>query len=373
VIALNQTLVDRRQVLASATAVLAQGVLSASAHAEDETIQAMVTGFVQARTADALSLAILRDGRTAFYNAGIASRKTGAPATQDTVYEIGSITKTFASLLLAHAIVEGRAAIDDKVVRFLPRGFDNLSRPGGVVTLRDLVTTTSALPNNPPEIDRLIAGGFTHDTALKIARFSESYSDRQFLADLREAKLVAAPGQKPRHSNVAAQLVGVIVERIFHAPFASLVARYIERPFGMAPGSPIEATRSRAAVGYDADGQTMPILTARADLFSGGLRYSASDMARYLARQNAEAEPAIRLTHRPAWRAPDGTAIGFNWIISRDANGETRFRHTGSTLGFSSFAEFCPRRGYAIAALANQLGRESTLGELAAAVARDRT
>jgi D-alanyl-D-alanine-carboxypeptidase/D-alanyl-D-alanine-endopeptidase len=321
--------------------------------------------------ADALSAAIDRDGRTIFYNAGISSRKTGAPATQDTVYEIGSITKTFTSLLLAHAIVEGRASIDDEAVLFLPPGFDNLSQSGGVVRLRDLVATTSALPNNPPEIDRMIAGGFTHDTAVKIDRFMANYSDREFLADLRKAKLVGTPGQKPRHSNVAAHLTGLIVEKIFGASFASLVARYIERPFGMAPGCPMEATLSRAAVGYDADGLTMPFLNSRADLLSGGLRYSSSDMAKYLANQNAGAEPAIRLTHKPTWSAPDGTAIGFNWIISRDGNGDTRFRHTGSTLGFSSFAEFCPERKYALVVLANQLGRESALGELAATVERN--
>jgi len=360
----------RRTWIAGATAALGQGMLSASVHAESDTIDAMVKAFVANGLADALSTAVIHNGKVRFYNAGIASRETGALVTKDTVYEIGSITKTFTSLLLAHAIVEGRASIDDPVTRFLPRGFDNLASSGRAVTLRHLVATTSALPDNPPGVDRLLAKGFTYDTALELSQFAASYSDHEFLADLREAKLVRPPGQEPRHSNVAAHLVGLIVEKIFRAPYASLMTRFVERPFGMAPGSPMEATVSRAAFGYDANARAMPMLNTRADLLSGGLRYSSSDMARYLAKQIAGAESAIRLTQISTWTSSSRIAIGFNWIISRGIEGHLRFQHSGSTLGFSSFAEFCPQKKYAVVVLANRLGREKALGQLAEAIRR---
>src|SRR5205809_6619594 len=120
------------------------------------------------------------------------------------------------------------------------------------------------------------------------------------LADLRTASLVDTPGAAPRHSNVASQLVGIVLERLYGRPYAGLLAQYVERPLGMASGV-VAPPPALVAQGYDPKGSATPALTIPTIRAAGGLRYSAADMARYLAAQLAARDPAIALTHQPAW------------------------------------------------------------------------
>ena len=71
-------------------------------------------GLMSGTSLDGISAAVVHGGRTRFHNAGLIARGGSTPATERSVYEIGSISKTFTGLLLAHAILEGRAtALDD--------------------------------------------------------------------------------------------------------------------------------------------------------------------------------------------------------------------------------------------------------------------
>ncbi|WP_395444738.1 serine hydrolase domain-containing protein [Caulobacter sp. UC70_42] len=114
-------------------------------------IGGMVDGFVAQNRADGLSVAVVMNGAMRFFNAGVTSQTTLTAATEHHVYEIGSVSKTFTALILASAIKEGRVALNDPVRKFLPPGFDNLAKDGRAVTFADIVTTTSALPDNVPD------------------------------------------------------------------------------------------------------------------------------------------------------------------------------------------------------------------------------
>ena len=150
---------------------------------------------------------------------GLADRAAHRPVTPDTRFEIGSLSKTFTALLLAQAIREGRARIDDDVRLYLPADYDNLKWPDGKpITLGELADTTSGLPDflpDPAPIMKLPA-----DQQLAAAsKLLASYSNQAFLADLRGIKLIARPGSVSHHSNVAAQQLGYIVGRLISRPF----------------------------------------------------------------------------------------------------------------------------------------------------------
>lgn len=120
-------------------------------------VQASVTDFVRRGNVDGMSVAVIRDGRMRFYNAGVSVRDGDIPVTEFSVYEIGSISKTFTGLLLAHAFIEGRASQSDDVRQYLPPGYDNLQRDDRPIRLIDLVDTTSALPDNLPDWRKVVA------------------------------------------------------------------------------------------------------------------------------------------------------------------------------------------------------------------------
>ena len=338
----------------------------ANAAVADDPVQALVDDFVRQGAVDGLSVAVVRDGGTRFYNAGVISRETHTPASELSVYEIGSISKTFTGLLLAHAIVEGRAAALDDVRRYLPPGYDNLVRDGRPVRLIDLVDTTSALPDNLPDWRKVVAdvGATPAQIPFIAADLLNGSTSQSLMADLRTASLVDTPGAEPRHSNVASQLAGLVLEKIYGRPYDALLSQYIEQPLGMTSGVG-DVAPALLVQGYDPSGPATPPHTAPVIHAAAGLRYSASDMARYIAAQMAGRDPAISLTHQPAWGTLDGEAIGFHWMLRKTADSQIYMRHSGGTFGFSAYCEFYPGEGYGIVLLSNRAGAQDPLGSVA--------
>jgi len=343
--------------LASAAPLVLSGVAKATGAADP--VGSLVADFVRTGRADGLSAAVVLDGRTRFSNAGVIVRDARTPATDCSVYEIGSISKTFTGLLLAHAVGEGRVAASDDVRRYLPLGYDNLVRADRPVRLIDLVDTTSALPDNLPDWRQAVGDAKPAEIPFIAAKLLDGYTSQTLMADLRTASLVDTPGRVPRHSNVASQLLGIVLERLYGRPYEALLAQYIERPLGM--GSGVAAPPALVAQGYDPGGPATPALIAPVVRAAGGLRYSAKDMARYLAAQLAARDPAIALTQQPTWGSPDTSAIGFHWMIAKTVDSQVCLRHSGGTFGFSSYCDFYPGQGYGIALLANRAGLQDAL------------
>lgn len=308
--------------------------------------------YVDAGSSDGISVAIVRCGRTAFVTAGLADRASRSPVTPDVRFEIGSVSKTLTALLLAQAISEGRAHIDDDVRRYLPAGYDNLQwSDGKAVTLGELADTTSGLPDflpDPAPITKLPAD----EQAPAASKLLASYSNRDFLDDLRRISLISRPGSTSRHSNVAAQLLGYVVGRLFAQPFDAALAREIEKPRGMGAGGAMSV--GRTATGYESNGRKAPPFAGESIQPAGGLRYSGKDMARFLDLEVNSHSPAVRLSQQVRFvEAPD-RQLAFTWVRSEPRPGIHKFRMSGGTFGSSSYVEFYPSLGYGIALMANK-------------------
>ncbi|GAA0681426.1 serine hydrolase [Dyella marensis] len=350
----------------AAAALWAAGAQAAQIAQErlDEAARKEGKAFIEAGNAEGLSIAVVKDGKASFYDFGTVERGKARAPTADTVYEIGSITKTFGSLLLAQAVLEHKAQLGDDMRRYLPSGdYPGLAYEGRPVTLQQLVSTTSALPDNLPESLALAARQAKPGEApFVLVAGLNRYTPPQFLADLHGAKLQREPGKTPAHSNVAAQVVGLIDAKLLGKPFETLLAERIERPLGMASGTD-KARAAQMAVGYTNEGRVSPVWDAPVTRAAGGLRYSSRDMAKYVARQLDESDPAVKLTHQPQWGDPGEFAIGFNWIIDTTIEGQRHFVHSGGTFGFASFMEVYPGTGYGVVLLANR-SANNTQGQL---------
>lgn len=319
----------------------------------DSTFQALGQAFIRDDRSDGMSIVVVKDGQPHFYNFGTTTRGQDAPATEHSVYEIGSVSKLFNSLILAHAVIEGRINLQDDIRRYLPGDYPKLEWEGTPVRIINLVDTTSALPDNLPN-------PFPTGVDLDKAPFMAVDAMRRFTPDqvyteLASATLSRKPGTLPQHSNLAPDLLGRILETIYGEPYEALVARYIEQPLGMQPGTGRGGSANEVN-GYNKRHVAMPRLDERPFLMAGGLRYSTTDMARFIAAQLAAVDPAIRLTQQPAWGDPLQSAVGFNWTLSRTVDGKRRLRTSGSTFGCSSYIELYPDMGYGIILLANRPG-----------------
>lgn len=193
----------RRDLLKAAPALAFSATpMGLRAAVSDGPIAPLLATFLKEAKADGISVAIVRNGVTHYHDAGFAVRD-GARASRDTAYEIGSITKTFTGLILAHAIQEKRVALADDIRRYLPSGFDNLAKEGRAVTFADIVTTTSALPDNIPDWHSALGNPTPAELPLRVTQFYKDYTPSDFLRDLAKAKLVDTSGKETRHSNTA--------------------------------------------------------------------------------------------------------------------------------------------------------------------------
>ncbi|WP_448098037.1 serine hydrolase [Luteibacter yeojuensis] len=337
-----------------ATTAAAEGVTPDATQARmDRVFQRLGAEFVATGHTDGMSIAVVKDGKAHFYNFGTTSRGEERPPTEASVYEIGSVSKLFNSLVLAHAVLEHRIDPQADIRRYLPGDYPGLEWDGTPVRVIDLATTTSALPDNLPNPFPV---GADPDKAPFIAtQAMERIGPNQVFDELRTVKLSRKPGTVPQHSNLAPDLLGRILERIYGEPYEALVARYIEQPLGMQPGTG-KARASAEVDGYNKRHVAMPRMYERAFLMAGGLRYSPTDMAKFLTAELAATAPAIRLTQAPAWGNPDTFAVGYNWTLSRTIDGKPRLRTSGSTFGCSSYIELYPALGYGIILLANRPG-----------------
>jgi serine-type D-Ala-D-Ala carboxypeptidase/endopeptidase len=329
---------------------------SAQTNTLDDVVQREGEAFVRDGKADGLSIAIVQNGQTRYFNFGTVVRGTATLPTQDTVYEIGSVTKTFTSLLLAHAVLEKKAGVSDDIRHYMPGTYANLQFNGTPIALSDLAATTSALPDNLPDFMPLLEKLGAKQAPFAIMEMLERYSTEKLLQDLHNVQPSYKPGTTPEHSNVAPELLGLILEKVYGRSYQDLLATYIEKPLGMRSGVAKDRLPQMAR-GYMVGDKAMPMIsTVDFILPAGGLRYSTSDMGKYVALQLNEADPAVAMTHQVLWGDPNKEAIGFNWTISRTAGGKTRLSHSGGTFGFSSFVDLYPAAHYGIVLLANRSG-----------------
>ena len=180
-------------------AALARATPPIDPAAMDRTYERLGKAFVDAGKTDALSIAVVDHGKVRYYNIGtLVPGKPNAP-TERTVYEIGSITKVFTSLLLAQAVVQHRAKPDDDLRRYLPGPYPNLVYQGTPVRLVDLADTTSALPDNLPDIGKLAVGVSPDRVPFVATKALATYDRTRMFADLATAQLSTRPGTTPRH------------------------------------------------------------------------------------------------------------------------------------------------------------------------------
>ncbi|WP_216356448.1 serine hydrolase [Janthinobacterium sp. GW460W] len=134
------------------TLVLAACKPAATAPAHDipAAMRETATTLLQSTLLHATSIAVVYRGQEFILHQGeLETGKANAP-NDTTLYEIGSVSKTFAGLLLASAVLDGKAALDDPIQKYLPTAYPNLQSQGQSVRLRHLITHTSTMPGMLP-------------------------------------------------------------------------------------------------------------------------------------------------------------------------------------------------------------------------------
>jgi len=324
----------------------------------DLKVERAVRPYIQKGNTSGLVLAIVHKGKLRKYSYGSVSKKVQhLPDAEHTIFEIGSVTKTFNALILAQEVVAGGMKLNDPINLYLPDSIPALNFQGKPITLQDLANHTSGFPRLPANIFN--------------AKVDPKDPYKHYLTDslysfLRHYHPAVIPGTVFSYSNFGAGVLSTILERKSGSSFEELIVNQICKPLGMMHTSITlnSVAQKNFAQGYNETGEA----TAPWDLASlkgsGAIRSTLSDMVKYAHAQMEMKGPlqkAIALSHQPTFVGA-AQSMGLGWRINKSSQ-HTYLHHSGGTGGFRSFIGFDPERQTAIVILSNAAEDVTGIGE----------
>ncbi|HYG89596.1 MAG TPA: class C beta-lactamase [Azospirillum sp.] len=315
-----------------------------------------------------MAVAVVTKGGNYVFNYGVASKETGKPVTDDTLFEIGSVSKTFTATLASYAQVNGRLSLSDTASKHLVAlkgsAFDTVS-------LLNLGThTPGGLPLQVPD---------------------EVTNNAQLMKYFQNWKPAYAPGTYRTYANPSIGMLGMIAAKSMNGDFDALMQDKLFRELGLSHTHFVipETEKKNYAQGYTKKDEPIRMTPGVLWVEAYGLKSTAEDMARFIAANmgmldlDETLQRAIVDTHTGYFRVGAMTQdliweqysypvdlqdllAGNSAKISYEANPATRINpplppqkkvlmnKTGSTNGFAAYVAFIPEKELGIVLLANR-------------------
>ena len=367
----NKINAARLKILAACVAVFGASHCVAAART-DQPIETIVNDAIrpvmQAQGIPGMAVAITLNGKQHYFNYGVASKETGRPVAKDTLFEVGSVSKTFTATLAAYAQATGKLPLSDKASQVLPtlRGsaFDSIS------VLQLGTYTAGGLPLQFP-------GDADHQDKM--------------LGYFKQWKPTYAAGTHRQYSNPSIGLFGYLAAQSMGASFDELMEKTLLPKLGL-KHSYLKVPQDQMglyAQGYNKDNKPVRVEPGALDSEAYGVKTSASDLLRYVeANMNPTSlekplQQAIATTHTGYYTLGEMTqGLGwelYNYPVTLDtllAGNSSQMaveahevqwlnppqppretvliNKTGSTGGFGAYVAFIPAKDIGIVILANK-------------------
>lgn len=317
---------------------------------QTEAISAEVKASIQTRVEAGLSpgivVGVIDANGTHFYSHGVKSLKSDAKIDEHSVFEIGSVSKTFTCTILAEMVKQGKLSLDDPLQKYLPEGVKAPSRNGAVITLRDMANHTSALPRMPSNFDPADASNPYAD-----------YTENLLYEFLNGYELTRDIGSQYEYSNYAMGLLGYTLAQQNNMDYSQMLRAFITEPLGMKNTDIVFSPEMKAQL---ATGHTRFNEASNWDLATlagaGAIRSTATDMLKYLSANmgltKTDLYPAMELTHIKSSSNEEVFPIGLSWFIQTSDSLQI-IEHGGATGGYRAFAGFIKGGDKAVVVLCN--------------------
>lgn len=313
---------------------------------ESMDIQALLKKYVDENESVGASIGLIDQGKVQFFSYGKMSVDGDEPVTEDTLFEIGSITKVFTTLALMDMVHQGKMDLDDPIEMYLP-GVKVPEQEGKKITLRHLATHRSGLPRVP---DNLVISNKANPYA--------TYSEENLYEFLNHYALPRAPGEQFEYSNVGMGLLGHILSLKSGQSYESLISDRILKKLHM-DNTAITLTpemQKHFATGHQWSKSVdhwdfLPCIAA-----CGGLRSTVRDMTQFLAANlgviNSPLTDLLKECHEKQGAAVPKVNFGLGWFLMTLGNIEV-INHDGGTGGFVSYLGFDPKSQKGMVILTN--------------------
>ena len=286
------------------------------------------------------------DGTTSIVTYGSAGR--GAPPLgPNSTFEIGSITKTFTATLLAEMSLRGEVGLEYPLSLYLPADVTVPSTSGREITLLDLATHRSGLPNTPRGLQ------------IGVVAPDEEYTQADAYEFLETYELPYPPGTQRLYSNFGYALLGHVLSQAAGESFEKLIESRILHPLGMRDtGFSQDTTGGRWTRGSRQGSPVRYRTPWKFTAGSGALYSTAEDLLRYLRAHLSPPETQLHEAMRMAYQirfpeGPEGGGHGLAWAAEVLPGESPIVGHSGGTVGYRAQARFMPDRGIATVLLTN--------------------
>ncbi len=313
----------------------------------EEKITALVKPYVENENVFAISVAAVADGQVWFGNFGQLSKEDTNKPTENTIYEIGSITKVLTSLLLADAVQSGELKLSTPVGEVMLELKE--SRFGQQVNLLHLSTHTAGLPKMPTnwQPKNLQAPYADYDRELL----------NQYIASVKPSSSL---GEKYKYSNVSAGLLGDSLSARSGMSYEELLKSKFFKPLKMTDSTLQVSQDQKALFAPPHNSIKMPDHRWEFDALAGAgaIRSTTADMAKFIQANLNPPKGATGKAIELAWkihleRKSGRPAMGLGWHLA--GNGTTRW-HNGKTGGYSSMLQIDRKHRVGAIVLCNTAG-----------------
>ncbi|RYD96084.1 MAG: hypothetical protein EOP54_14540 [Sphingobacteriales bacterium] len=303
----------------------------------DSTIDREARKYLEQNPKAQLSFAIVHPDKTVHYYYAADQ----LPDAQS-VYELGSISKTYIGWLVAQAVTEGKLDIKADIRTYLRGTYKNLEWDSQPILVQHLLNHSSGLPRLPENL-------------LKLATDQENpykaYGNEQLLKSLQASKLSAKPGTQAVYSNYGYGVLGYILEQVYQQPLEQLLNQKLQTVLKL---DSISFKSGPALIrGHNESQDPVPAWEFQVLAGAGAIKATLKATAAFLQQQIAAENTAIRLSQAiidP--RLEPQTA--YAWQVNPLKNqADTLIWHNGMTGGFSSFYGFFKQKKTGLVMLSN--------------------
>jgi CubicO group peptidase (beta-lactamase class C family) len=314
------------------------------------TVKEIVTPYIKSKLTKGVMIAIYNKGKRNFQGFGIVSDKKNRKPDENSIFEIGSITKTFTTSILSRLIIQKKIKLSDKAQQFLPKSVKLPTFKGKEITLQHLATHTSSLPRMPANF------------AKHIKNMNNPYKDykiKHIYEALPGIKLKVQPGTNISYSNLGMGLLGHIFELKMKKSYEQILKTTILKKLKMNDTSITlsKSQKKRVVQGHDSEGKPTPLWDITSLAGAGAIRSSAKDMMKYLvahiSTKRGALKKAFALSHKVLKTKKGGQTVAMGWFISPLNKKQQIIWHNGGTGGFRSYMGFIKESKTGVVILSN--------------------
>ena len=333
------------------------------------------------RTNAAIVIGIVDANGTQFYSNGKISNTNNTTVDQNTIFAIGSNTKVFTTILLAEMVEDGLIKLNDPIDKYLPSNVTIPQYKGHKITIEDLATHTSGLPEFPSNYCPSFAISNAQSIDDKVQRVrnlmscTKNYTFDQLYQGLSNTTITREPGSKYEYSTFGTGLLGrILTLKSNMSSYDELLTKRILNVLGMnSTGVYLsDEQKSRLAIGH-LSGRELPLFNISNPLVPGGGLYSsANDLLKFISanigliktKLDSAMQTSHLIRHSTGFLIPNNIEvssknanielyIGLGWLITTNLGNEIVWHNGGTIGGYNAFMGFNPATNRGIVVLCN--------------------